>query len=205
MPGIEERTRPQGVGIGPRGVEGTRLQGVGRPMEKKEGTRPQGVEVERPPEKEKEGTAPQEGGIVLEQARPWEVGNVPEVQANLGAVGKVLGFQVQLGQLGRLEWRRVQQQEVGTGPRGVGIGRMEPQGVDTDQGVDIDQGVGIDPGAGNSLDKHKAEAAGSIGLEVGSTQVVLVVRHILLGVHSKVVGQAHRPGVGRVFDPLEAS
>ena len=49
MPGIEERTRPQGVGIGPRGVEDTRLQGVGRPMEKKEGTRPQGVEVERPP------------------------------------------------------------------------------------------------------------------------------------------------------------
>jgi hypothetical protein len=187
---IEEHTRPQGEGIGPRGVEGTRLQGVERPRREKE-----------------EGTAPQEGGIVQAQAHPWEEGNVPEVQANLWeegnvpevqanlwAVGKALESQGQLGQLGRLEWR-VQQQGAGTGPRGVGIGRMEPQGVDIDQEVDID------PGAGNSLDKHMAEAAGSIGLGVGNIQVVLVVRHIL---DSRVVGQAHQLGVGRALDPLEA-
>jgi hypothetical protein len=74
MAGIERCTRPQGVGIGPR-VEGARLQ-------EHEGSR------------EEEGTAPQVGGIVQEQAHPWEEGNVPEVQANLCAVGRILGPQV---------------------------------------------------------------------------------------------------------------
>ena len=68
------------------------------------------------------------------------------------------------------------------------------------------QGVDIDPGAGNSLDKHKPEAAGSIGLQlgVGSIQVVLGVRRILRVVdRGRVVGQAHRLGAGRALDPDE--
>ena len=205
--GIEGYTRPQEVGIDPR-VEGTRLQGIERPLEKEEGTHLQGVECPLEKEEgthlqgvecplEKEGTAPQEAGIVQAQANLGAVGNVLEVQANLWAPGRILESQVQLRQPGRLEWR-VHQQGAGTGPQGVGIGRMEPQGVDTDQGVDIDQG------AGNSLDKHIAEAAGSIGLAAGNIQVVLVVHHILLGVSSRAVGQAHQ-GVGRALDLLEAS
>jgi hypothetical protein len=165
------------VGIVPReqGVEGTDLQ---------EDARPRKVE----------DTAPQEGGIVQEQAHPWEEGNVQQVRANLRAVGRILGPQVKLGRRGRLE-NRAQQKGAGTDPLGVNIGRTGPQGV------------GIDPAADNSPDKHKAVAVGNIGLGVGSIQVVLVVRHILLGEHKgmgRVVGQAHRLGVGRALDPLEA-
>jgi len=88
----------------------------------------------------------------------------------------------------------VQQQEAGTGPRGVGIGRTGPQGVD------------IDPGVRNILDKHKAGLVGSIGLGVDSTRVALVVRHILRGVgKGKAVGQERQLGAGRALDPPLAS
>jgi len=74
----------------------------------------------------------------------------------------------------------------------VGIGRIGPQGVD------------IDLGEGNNPDKRRAEVGDNIGLGVGSTQVVLGVRRILLlgAGMDKVVGQVDRL---RALDPLEAS
>lgn len=100
---------------------------------------------------------------------------------------------MQLGRRGNLEDRE-KQEGAGTAPLGVDIDCMEPQEV------------GIDPVADNNLGKHKAEPAGNIGLGVvDSIQVVLVVRHILLGVDrgmDKVVGQVHRL-VDRAIDALK--